>query len=84
MKSLTDDLGAGGAVPGGERELNDAAMAVLALARANGPTDRLFRSVAAGRALLDINLSDDLPVCAEVDRHDLVPVMVDRVIKARD
>jgi len=63
--------------------LNDAAMAALALARVDEPSAALFRTFAAGRALLDINLSDDLPVVAQVDRHDLVPVMVDRVIRVQ-
>ncbi len=63
--------------------LNDAASAALTLADGNNPSAEFFHTVAAGRALLDINLSDDLPVCAEVDRHDLVPVMVDRVIRAQ-
>lgn len=88
--SLDDSLCAGYLVgkltemTDGDCSLNDSAMAAASLAAAHEPTAELLASVAAGRALLGINLSDDLPVCAEVDRHDLVPSMVDRVIRAQD
>lgn len=65
-------------------ELNDAAVAAMALAEAHEPSAALLGSIAAGKALLDINLADDLPVCAEVDRHDLAPSMVDRVIRVQN
>lgn len=63
--------------------LNDGAMAALALAEGNAPSAALFRKVAAGAALVDIDLGDDLPFCARVDRHDVVPEMTDLVIRAR-
>jgi 2-phosphosulfolactate phosphatase len=65
----------------GEYALNDAAAAALILAHSAEPSAALLGGTAAGLALRDINLLDDLPVCAEVDRHDLAPAMVDRVIR---
>jgi len=65
-----------------EAELNDAARAALALAESHEPSAALFRNVAAGRALVEIDLDADLPLCAQVDRHGLAPIMADRVIRA--
>lgn len=62
--------------------LNDAAMAALALADHFAPDSAFLRSTAAGRALLDIGLDADLDVCAQCDRHDIVPEMNDRIIRA--
>ncbi len=66
----------------GDRELNDGALAARALARSNKPSAKIFGQVAAGRALASIGLEPDLAFCAQVDRHELAPVMVDRVIRA--
>lgn len=88
--SLDDSLCAGHLVRklteggDGDHTLNDSAIAAASLASTHQPSAELLASVAAGRALLGINLSDDLPVCADVDRHDLVPSMVDRVIRTQD
>ena len=62
-------------------QLSDGALAALTLARAHEPSKRIFSTIAAGRALVDVGLEEDLPFCAQVDRHDLVPEMVDRVIR---
>ena len=72
-------------VDGGESEadLNDGALAALTLARQHPPSADVFLNTRAGQALTGIDLADDLPFCAQVDRHDLVPVMVDRVIRPR-
>jgi 2-phosphosulfolactate phosphatase len=62
-------------------QLNDQSRAALAFAEAF-PVDAAFlASTAAGAALVDIGLGEDLALCAEVDRHDLVPEMHDRMIR---
>ena len=63
-------------------ELNDAAMAARALARSVSVDASFLRETAAGRALVDIGMEEDLPRCAEVDRHAIVPEMHDRMIRA--
>lgn len=60
--------------------LNDAARAALALARAVEPTEAFLASTAAGRTLAEIGLAEDLAVCADVDRHDAVPLLVDQAL----
>ncbi len=60
--------------------LNDASRAALGLARQLRPDAELLRRTAAGAALVEVGLGDDIPVCAEFDRHDLVPEMTDRMI----
>jgi 2-phosphosulfolactate phosphatase len=70
------------AVDGGaDRVLNDASRAALALSRSFELNEELLRRTAAGSALVEVGLGDDLPVCAQLDRHDLVPVMDDRMIR---
>lgn len=67
--------------PGGEEAtLNDASRAALSLAHGFQLDTELLRRTAAGRALVEVGLGDDLPICAQRDRHDLVPVMSDRMI----
>jgi 2-phosphosulfolactate phosphatase len=62
-------------------ELNDQARAALSFADAF-PTDAPFlRRTAAGAALVEIGLDDDLHICAERDRHALLPEMRDRTIR---
>ncbi|MFW5905016.1 MAG: 2-phosphosulfolactate phosphatase, partial [bacterium] len=65
----------------GERVLNDASRAALSLSRSFELNAELLRRTAAGAALVEVGLGDDLTVCAELDRHDLVPVMDDRMIR---
>ena len=62
-------------------ELNDGARAVLGLARQFEPDRDLLAATAAGRALVDIGLGDDLEVCARRDRHDVVPELHDGIIR---
>jgi 2-phosphosulfolactate phosphatase len=72
---------------GGEEslELEDAGRAALALAGAFGADAAFLSGTLAGRALAEIGLAEDVDWCARVDAHELVPQLVDRVIKpARD
>jgi 2-phosphosulfolactate phosphatase len=62
-----------------EYELNDAAIAAKALA-SRKPSRKFLGETEGGRALIQIGLGDDLEICAEVDRHDLVAVMADQAI----
>jgi 2-phosphosulfolactate phosphatase len=66
---------------GVDPELDDASRAVLALARDLEPDEELLRATAAGAALVKVELGDDLRVCAQVDRHAVVPEMHDRMIR---
>ena len=65
---------------GADLGLNDASRAARALAGAMGTGQEVLRTSAGGRALIEIGLGPDLEVCAEVDRHDIVPRMRDQVI----
>ena len=60
--------------------LNDAAGAALTLAERFEPTAEFLARTAAGKALVGIGLESDLPLCAEVDKHTIVPRMYDRRI----
>lgn len=62
-----------------DAELNDAARAAKALA-ARKPTKRFLLETDGGRALVEIGLGDDLDICADVDRHDVVAEMKDQAI----
>ncbi len=64
----------------GDREYNDASRAALALASARKPTRHFLSLSAGGAATIEIGLADDLDVCCDVDRHDLVAVMSDQAI----
>ena len=62
-------------------DLNDAAMAALALAkRFGGDLDAMMRDTAAGRQLIDIGHDHDVVYCAGVDQLDVVPRLEDRRI----
>jgi 2-phosphosulfolactate phosphatase len=74
LRALIEDNGV-------DPELDDASRAVLALARDLEPDEALLRGTAAGAALVAVGLEDDLPVCAQVDRHAVVPEMHDRMIR---
>ncbi|MDX1494129.1 MAG: 2-phosphosulfolactate phosphatase [Longimicrobiales bacterium] len=63
-----------------EHELNDAARAVRALASARKPTKRFLGLTAGGASIIEIGLADDLEICADVDRHDIVVEMKDQAI----
>ena len=68
----------------GAPELDDGARAALSLARDVTPDWAFLRSVAAGRALIDIGLAGDVEHCAHRDLHVIVPEMQDRMIRIRD
>ena len=40
-------------------------------------------STSTGQHLIEIGLREDLEVCAEIDRHSVVPEMDDRIIQLR-
>ncbi|MDZ7780308.1 MAG: 2-phosphosulfolactate phosphatase [Gemmatimonadota bacterium] len=61
-------------------ELNDASRASRALAGSLQPSRAFLSETTAGRALVEIGLGDDLDLCAEVDRHAIVPEMQDKAI----
>jgi 2-phosphosulfolactate phosphatase len=61
-------------------ELNDGAMAALAMALRYPDPDELFRETAAGKQIVEAGLREDLAFCALTDRHDVVPVLNDRQI----
>lgn len=63
-----------------EPELNDASRAARALAQARKPTKRVLSLAAGGRAVIEIGLEEDLAICADVDRHDIVVEMSDQQI----
>lgn len=67
--------------PGGGVVLNDAAQAAAELARAHAPSAEFFRGTAAGAALVEVGLEEDLALCAAVDKHTIVPEMYDRMIQ---
>lgn len=73
--ALMDSAGAGA-----EWELNDGALAALALAEEYGELEALFAQVGAGKQIADAGLGEDLAFCARVDQHDVVPVLHDRQI----
>jgi 2-phosphosulfolactate phosphatase len=64
----------------GEWKLNDGALAALALAREFPPDEKLFFTIAAGRAVEAAGMSEDLAFCARVDTHNIVPVLHERTI----
>ncbi len=65
---------------GGDATLNDAARAALTLAEGIEPDRAFLAETAAGRALVAIDLGADLEVCAQVDRHAIVPEMHDQAL----
>ena len=61
--------------------LDDASRTALSIVGTYSLDAGFLGSTAAGAALVDIGLGDDLPVCAERDRHAFVPELVDRMIR---
>jgi 2-phosphosulfolactate phosphatase len=66
--------------PDADWELNDGAMAALAMALRYPDPDELLRETGAGKRLVESGLREDLAFCALTDRHDVVPVFHDRQI----
>jgi len=64
----------------GEWALNDGARAAVVLAGQMEPTEELFRQAAGGRAIVEAGLEGDLAYCAQIDLHDILPVLQDRNI----
>jgi 2-phosphosulfolactate phosphatase len=60
--------------------MSDAARAARALASGRKPTKKFLAATDGGQALIEIGLGEDLDICAEVDRHEIVAEMRDRVI----
>jgi 2-phosphosulfolactate phosphatase len=68
------------ALPDTEWEMNDGAVAALALAEEFADPAKLFPHTAAGRAIVDAGLGDDLAYCAQTDLRDVLPVLEGRQI----
>ena len=62
-------------------ELGDAGRTTVELAQRFEPTAEFLKSTAAGRALVDVGLEDDLAFCAQMNLHRVVPEMQDRIIR---
>jgi phosphosulfolactate phosphohydrolase-like enzyme len=60
--------------------MNDASQAAAAWAGVREPAREFLAATDGGRALVEIGLGDDLDICAEVDRHDIVAVMRNQAI----
>lgn len=60
--------------------LDDGATAAAELAGIFGPDAETFAAAAAGQALLDADMGPDLEFCAQVDKHEVTPVMFERAI----
>jgi 2-phosphosulfolactate phosphatase len=60
--------------------LNDASQAATAWAGFRKPTRKFLETTEGGRALVEIGLGEDLDICAETDRHDIVAEMRDQAI----
>lgn len=68
------------ALPDTEWEMNDGAVAALALAEEFADPAKLFPLTAAGRAIMEAGLGDDLAFCARTDLRDALPVLEGRQI----
>ena len=60
--------------------LNDGARAALALAGSLAPDAAFLAETEGGQALVEIGLDGDFELCAQVDKHDIVPEMRDQAI----
>ena len=67
---------------GDDVELNDPGRAACALAESVAVSAEFLRSTAAGASIESIGLGEDLIICAEVDRHDVVPELQDGSLTA--
>jgi len=66
---------------GEEPQLDEASLAALTLSRGVAADEAFFRSTAAGAAIVEIGLGEDLAFLAQRDRHSIVPEMNDRIIR---
>lgn len=62
--------------------LADGAVAARDLATVHDVSADMLAGTAAGQALVEVGLGADLALCARADRHQIVPMMHDRVITA--
>lgn len=69
-----------GAESGAQHDLNDAALAARALAGSREPTKEFLSATGGGLILLAIGMGEDLDICADIDRHDIVAQMSDQAI----
>lgn len=60
--------------------LNDAAQAARAIASTREPTPEFLSTTTGGALLIEIGMGDDLEVCVDVDRHNIVAEMTERGI----
>ena len=85
--SLDDAVCAGALVQrirtaaGSEVKLNDAAMGAVEMALTFRVNAQFLAATSTGQRLIEIGFREDLEVCAEIDRHSVVPEMDDRVIR---
>lgn len=61
--------------------MGDASRAALTFVEIYRADAEFLASTAAGQALVEIGLEADLPFCAQIDRHALVPEMYERMIR---
>ena len=64
-------------------ELNDAAMGAVEMALTFRINTHFLASTWTGKRLVEIGLSEDLEICAEIDCYSAVPEMENRVIQLR-
>ena len=85
--SLDDAVCAGALVQrirtaaGTDVELNDAAMGAVEMALTFRVNAHFLASTSTGQQLIENGFREDLDICAEIDRHSVVPEMDDRVIQ---
>ena len=60
--------------------LDERAQAAAELAGIHEISAGMLARTAAGRALVEVGLGDDLALCASADKHKIVPMMRDRMI----
>lgn len=65
-------------------ETNDAARVANHLAGSVDASLEFLSNTDGGRMLDELGFGDDIMLCAEIDRHDVVPVMIDRAIMLAD
>ena len=65
-------------------EVEDAGRAALILAETMVLDDALFNDAAAGRALAEIDMLEDVSWCVRVDVEELVPELKERIIQRAD
>lgn len=68
------------ALPDVAWEMNDGAVAAVALGKEFPDPMKLFPLTHAGRGLVEAGLGDDLPYCAQTDLRDVLPVLEGRQI----